>query len=91
MRYNTVLGKNSEEIRNYKDRKECGMCKNENGVKVNSSLILQGPKWLCAGPPCQPLHVDEDEHVEEEGDEDQGETSKNPNRQRCQAFKRLKI
>ena len=44
MRYNTVLGKNSEEIRNYKDRKECGMRKNENGVKVNSSLILQGPE-----------------------------------------------
>lgn len=37
-----ALGKNNEKIRNYKDRKECGMCKYENGVKVNSSLISRG-------------------------------------------------
>ena len=60
------------------------MCKKKYGVEIKSTFSLEtGSGARLLG---QPPHVDEDEHVEEEGDEDEDETSENPDCKCCQPF-----
>ena len=57
------------------------MCEKKYGVKINSAFLLGRTSLLC-----HPPHVDEDGDVEEECDENEDETSKDPDCKRCQPF-----
>ena len=61
------------------------MCEKKNWVEINSAFLLR--TWSGARLLGQPPHVDEYEHVEEEGDEDENETSKDPDCKCCQPFR----
>ena len=80
----TVSGKDSNSVNKDKDCKEWEMCKEKYGVEIKSAFLLG--TWFGARLLGQPPHVDEDEHVEEEGDEDEDETSENPDCKCCQPF-----
>ena len=53
-------------------------------VKIKKLFGVDGRLFLLRSLLAHPLHVDQDDNVEEEGDEDKEDAAENPNCKGCQ-------
>ena len=82
----TVSDKNSQSIDNNKYCKQYGMCQKKSWVKIDMVFLLWKSRQLRFGLPCQPHQTNKDDHVKDEGNEDEDEASKDPDCQCRQPF-----